>query len=238
MSAPLLEVESLSAMRGESVIVRDLSFRMDDGEVIGLLGANGAGKTTLVDAVCGFARKSGGHVRFRGQDITRMSPYKVARQGLIQVSQDRELFGPLTVQENLELGAESLAKRQQQDGSLERVFSLFSRLQDRADQRADSLSGGEQQMLAIGRALMGEPAILILDEPTSGLAPVVVNQVGDFLAAMRDEGLSILLVEQNVNVALRICDRFIVIRSGEVVFEGTREDLGDEPVERLSELYV
>ena len=239
MAEPVLQVEALNAIRGSSTVVRDFALDMKAGEVVGLLGANGAGKTTIVDSICGFAKKESGKVRLNSRDITRLPPYKVTATGVLQVSQDRELFGALSVEENLVLGEQALSKvRPGEPGNLERVFELFSRLKDRRTQRADSLSGGEQQMLAIGRALMGNPVVLILDEPTSGLAPVLVKEVGHFLATMRDQGLSILLVEQNVEVALELCDRFIVIRAGEVVFRGTKADFGPDPIQALSELYV
>ncbi|GAA3731989.1 ABC transporter ATP-binding protein [Leifsonia bigeumensis] len=236
---PVLQVESVNAIRGNSTVVRDISFTVNPGEVLGLLGANGAGKTTIVDAISGFARKECGTVRLLGQDISRLSPFRTAHLGLLQVSQDRELFGALSVEDNLMLGEQALTKRRpgRPDG-LERVFTLFPRLKDRRNQRANSLSGGEQQMLAIGRALIGDPVLLVLDEPTSGLAPVLVKEVAEFLALMRGDGLSILLVEQNIDVALELCDRFMVVRNGETVFEGVRDDFGKDPVAALGALYV
>ena len=235
----VLEIENLSVVRGSSTVVRDFSLSMRPGEVVGLLGANGAGKTTIVDAISGLAKKGSGSVRVNSQDITKLSAHKIASRGVLQVSQDRELFGSLTVEENLVLGQQVLSKRRPgEDGRLEKVFSLFSRLRDRRAQRANSLSGGEQQMLAIGRALIGNPVLLVLDEPTSGLAPVLVKEVGHFLAAMRTQGMSILLVEQNVQVAIDLCDRFVVIRGGEKVFEGTKDELGPDPMKALGDLYV
>ena len=227
----VLEIEDLSVIRGSSVVVRDFSLTMRPGEVVGLLGANGAGKTTIVDAISGLAKKGSGSIRVNSHDITKLSAHKIASLGVLQVSQDRELFGSLTV--------EVLAKRRPgEDGRLEKVFALFSRLRDRRAQRANSLSGGEQQMLAIGRALIGNPVLLVLDEPTSGLAPVLVKEVGHFLATMRSAGMSILLVEQNVQVAIDLCDRFVVIRGGEKVFEGTKDELGPDPMKALGDLYV
>lgn len=235
----VLEIENLSVIRGSSTVVRDFSLAMRPGEVVGLLGANGAGKTTIVDAISGLAKKGAGSVRVNSRDITKLSAHKIASMGVLQVSQDRELFGSLTVEENLVLGQQVLSKRRPgEDGRLEKVFTLFSRLRDRRDQRAHSLSGGEQQMLAIGRALIGNPVLLVLDEPTSGLAPVLVKEVGHFLATMRSQGMSILLVEQNVQVAIDLCDRFVVIRGGEKVFEGTKDELGPDPMKVLGELYV
>ena len=235
----VLEIEDLSVIRGSSVVVRDFSLTMRPGEVVGLLGANGAGKTTIVDAISGLAKKGSGSIRVNTHDITKLSAHKIASLGVLQVSQDRELFGSLTVEENLVLGQQVLSKRRPgEDGRLEKVFTLFSRLRDRRAQRANSLRGGEQQMLAIGRALIGNPVLLVLDEPTSGLAPVLVKEVGHFLATMRSAGMSILLVEQNVQVAIDLCDRFVVIRGGEKVFEGTKDELGPDPMKALGDLYV
>ena len=239
VAVSVLEIDDLSVIRGASTVVRDFSLTMRPGEVVGLLGANGAGKTTIVDAISGLAKKGSGSVRVNAQDITKLPAHKIASLGVLQVSQDRELFGSLTVEENLLLGQEVLsARRPGADNRLEKVFGLFSRLRDRRAQRANSLSGGEQQMLAIGRALIGNPVLLILDEPTSGLAPVLVKEVGHFLTTMRAQGMSILLVEQNVQVAIDLCDRFVVIRGGETVFEGTKEELGPDPMKALGDLYV
>lgn len=239
MVDPILSVENLSAIRGNSTVVRNISLTVRPGEVVGLLGANGAGKSTIVDAISGFAKKETGTVRLGARDISKMSAFRVAHLGVLQVSQDRELFGSLSVEENLILGEQALTKKRlKRDDGLERVFTLFPRLKDRRNQRASSLSGGEQQMVAIGRALMGDPVLLILDEPTSGLAPVLVKEVADFLAVMRGGGLSILLVEQNVEVALELCDRFMVVRGGDCVFEGVKSDFGEDPIATLGALYV
>jgi branched-chain amino acid transport system ATP-binding protein len=239
MGGPLLRVESMGAIRGGAVVVRDISFTIVHGEAFGLLGANGAGKTTIVDAICGFTRKAGGRVMFEDSDITRARPESLARRGLIQVSQDRELFASLTVRENLILGGRAARSRSRRETeNLDRVLALFPRLSERIASRAGSLSGGEQQMLAIGRALMGEPLLLLLDEPMSGLAPVIVGEVEAALKDLRQSGLSILLVEQNVDVALRLCDEIVVIKAGDTVFRGGHEDLGADPRARLGQLYV
>jgi branched-chain amino acid transport system ATP-binding protein len=239
MGGPLLRVESMGAIRGGAVVVRDISFAIVHGEAFGLLGANGAGKTTIVDAICGFTRKAGGRVMFEDSDITRARPESLARRGLIQVSQDRELFASLTVRENLILGGRAARSRSRRETeNLDRVLALFPRLSERIASRAGSLSGGEQQMLAIGRALMGEPLLLLLDEPMSGLAPVIVGEVEAALKDLRQSGLSILLVEQNVDVALRLCDEIVVIKAGDTVFRGGHEDLGADPRARLGQLYV
>lgn len=239
MSGSLLRVEAMSAIRGGAVVVRDISFAILQGKAFGLLGANGAGKTTIVDAICGFARKSSGRVTFEDADVTRIRPEALARRGLIQVSQDRDLFASLNVRENLVLGARAARSRSRREAeNLEKVLGLFPRLGERIASRAGSLSGGEQQMLAIGRALMGEPRLLLLDEPMSGLAPVIVSEVESALKGLRQSGLSILLVEQNVDIALRLCDEIVVVKAGDTVFQGSKGDLGPEPRARLGELYV
>jgi len=239
MSEAVLTVERLSAVRGGAVVVRNLSFSIPGGTVFGLLGANGAGKSTTVDAICGFVRKSGGRVHFAGGDITQARPEALARRGLVQVSQDRDLFPSLTVRENLILGAYAATSRKRREAErLAEVLTMFPRLQERISSRAGDLSGGEQQMVAIGRALMGEPVLLMLDEPMSGLAPVIIAEVEAGLRGLRAAGQSILLVEQNVDVALRLCDELAVLRSGDMVFQGTQERLGSEPRKELGKLYV
>ena len=239
MTQALLTVDRLSAVRGGAVVVRNISFSIVGGTVFGLLGANGAGKSTTVDAICGFVRKSSGHVHFAGGDITQARPEALARRGLVQVSQDRDLFPSLTVQENLILGAYAAKSRVQREAQrMAEVLAMFPRLQERIASRAGDLSGGEQQMLAIGRALMSEPVLLLLDEPMSGLAPVIVAEVEAGLRQLRAAGQSILLVEQNVDVALRLCDDLAVLRSGEMVFQGDQKQLGPEPRKELGKLYV
>ena len=237
--AHLLEIDNLSAAREGITVVRDFSLTVAPGEVVGLLGANGAGKSTIVDAVSGFAKKVAGTVRLSAEDISRLPPHKIAALGVLQVSQDRELFGMLSVEENLVLGMQALSKKRRGDpGVLDTIYELFPRLRERRTQRAGSMSGGEQQMLAIGRALAGNPVLLILDEPTAGLAPAIVKEVGQFLAALRERGLSILLVEQNVGVALDLCDRIAVVRNGRKVFHDTKDALGPDPFAALGALYV
>ena len=239
MSQALLTVDRLSAVRGGAVVVRNVSLSIMGGTVFGLLGANGAGKSTTVDAICGFVRKSSGRVHFAGRDITQARPEVLARRGLVQVSQDRDLFPSLTVRENLILGAYAATSRVQREAArLAEVLTMFPRLHERISSRAGDLSGGEQQMLAIGRALMGEPVLLMLDEPMSGLAPVIVAEVEAGLRELRAAGQSILLVEQNVDVALRLCDELAVLRSGEMVFQGDQKRLGPEPRKELGKLYV
>lgn len=235
-----LVVRNLTVSRGGAPIVRDVSFAVPAGGVLGLLGANGAGKSTLVDGVCGFARRISGEISYGGVDISRLKPEAMARRGIIQVSQERDLFPNLTVQENLELG--SVARSHRETGSIhsvEEAYELFPRLAERRRSKAGSLSGGEQQMLAIGRALIGAPQVLLLDEPMSGLAPVIVQEVEAVLEKLlRDKSFSVLLVEQNIDVVLRNAEQIVVLRSGDVAFQGHRSELGEDPRIRLAELYV
>ena len=234
----VLEVRNLTAVRSGADVVRDLSFEVRAGEAVALLGPNGAGKSTTVDAICGFADKRGGTVTFLGEDITNRSPHELARKGLVQVSQTQDLFTDMTVRENLLLGRLAANGRGDDTEVLEETLSVFPRLRERLSQRSGSLSGGERQMLAIGRALMARPKLLLLDEPSAGLAPVIVTQIGELLHGLAGEGLTLLLVEQNIGIALSLCDRFVVLKAGDRVFTGDRSSLGDEPRARLAELYV
>ena len=235
----LLEVAQLRCGRGAGDAVVDFSLTVRAGETVAILGPNGAGKSTAVDGVCGLIERRSGTVRFDGHDITGARGFAVARLGLIQVSQDRDLFPRMTVTENLELGTEALGRRGPADPAhRDWVLELFPRLRERAGQKAGSLSGGEQQMLAIARALMGRPRVLLLDEPTAGLAPIVVEQLARVLEQLAREGLTLLLVEQNVQVALDSCERFVVLRNGRIVFDGERAALGADPRERLGRLFI
>lgn len=234
----VLHVANLTAVRSGAEVVRNLTFEVQQGEVLGLLGPNGAGKSTTVDAICGFADKRAGTVTFLGQDVTNRPPHSLARMGLVQVSQTQDLFTDMTVRDNLMLGRRAAAGRGTDRDALERTLAIFPRLAERLTQRAGSLSGGERQMLAIGRALMAEPRLMLLDEPSAGLAPVIVTQIGELLHGLTGEGLTLLLVEQNVGIALELCDRFVVMKAGDVAFAGDRSELGDSPRQRLAELYV
>ena len=237
-SDPILQVSRLSASRGGALVLRDFDLVVRVGEVVALLGPNGAGKSTAVDAICGLAPKSGGSVRFERRDITRLAPHEIVRLGLIQVSQNRDLFPGMTVGENLQLGIEALPHAQQARNAIDEVVSLFPKLGERRTQKAGLLSGGEQQMLAIARALLSRPKALLLDEPSAGLAPVVLGQIGEFLRGLTRSGLTILLVEQNVAIALELCARFVVVKGGKKVFDGDRGSLGTEPRRFLAELYI
>jgi branched-chain amino acid transport system ATP-binding protein len=217
MAAEALVLEGVDALYGDSHVLHGVSFALGEGRVLALLGRNGAGKTTCMNAIIGFLPPRSGEVRLFGERVTRLSPEAVARKGIGLVPQGRRIFPTLTVQENLEV---AFQKRRKQSWFLRRVFELFPRLEERARQHAGSLSGGEQQMLAIGRALMGNPSVLLLDEPSEGLAPLLVADVGRTIARLKAEGQSILLVEQNMKLAMQLADDVVVLNTGRVAFAG------------------
>ncbi len=222
----LLEVKSLRAGYRKLEILHDLSMHVNRGEIVSLIGANGAGKTTTLRTIAGLVQATSGQIVFEGEALQASRPDQIVRAGLVHVTQDRALFGGLQVIENLTMGAYT-QPRSSIRGSLERVFDLFPILKTRRTQRADTLSGGQQQMLAIGRALMAKPKCLTLDEPSIGLAPNLVAQVFDAIKRIRDDGATVLIVEQNAGQALAISDRAYVLESGSIVLEGTGQDLAD-----------
>jgi branched-chain amino acid transport system ATP-binding protein len=216
---PILDVEGIHTYYAESHVLHGVSLRVAPGEAVALLGRNGAGKTTLIRSIMGFTPPRDGRILVEGEPIHRRPAHQIARRGLALVPQGRRIFAPLTVRENLLLGARA-------DGwTLNRVFELFPRLGERATQPGGTLSGGEQQMLAVGRALLTNGRLLLLDEPSEGLAPLIVREIGRILARLKREGLSILLVEQNYHLALQIADRVYVMSKGQIVYEGTPADL-------------
>jgi branched-chain amino acid transport system ATP-binding protein len=222
---PLLEVKDLHVAYGDAEVVHGLSLAVAEGELVALLGSNGAGKTTTLRAISGVRPPRSGEVFYRGEPLSRVPAARRVELGIALVPEGRELWPGLTVQENLELGAYRGAARARAKASLERVNAMFPRLAERRRQLAGSLSGGEQQMCAIGRALMSEPKLLMLDEPSLGLAPIVVDQVFDVIAALHRAGLTVLLVEQNLRKALEIAARGIVIETGCVKTSGPSADL-------------
>jgi branched-chain amino acid transport system ATP-binding protein len=215
-----LEVDAIHTYYGESHVLHGISLRVDPGEVLAILGRNGMGKTTLIRSIVGFTPPREGHVRYKGVDITRRPPFRMVDMGMALVPQGRRGFPSLSVRENLEV-----ARHGQGRWSLEQVYALFPRLRERAANRANKLSGGEQQMLAIGRALMSNPELLLLDEPTEGLAPLLVREVGRVIAELKRGGLSILLVEQNLGLAISVADRVHVLSRGQIVHAGTPGEL-------------
>jgi branched-chain amino acid transport system ATP-binding protein len=224
----MLEIRALRGGYGGVEVLRGLDLEIRAGEIVALLGSNGAGKSTLNNTVCGLQPSFGGSVAFEGRDITRASYTAIVASGLIQVPEGRRVFPNLTVQENLALGA-YLRGRPQRERNLERVFAIFPRLKERLAQRAGTLSGGEQQMLAIGRGLMAEPKLLILDEPSLGLSPILVEELFGLIGRLNREGLAILLVEQNVGQSLEIAHRAYVMEQGAIQFHGTPAELLANP---------
>ncbi|NYT08028.1 MAG: ABC transporter ATP-binding protein [Methanomicrobiales archaeon] len=220
--AHLLDVRNLSVFYSGLQVLWDVSLAVNSGEIVTILGANGAGKTTLVQSIFGLVRERRGQVFFRETDITGLPPYEVVRQGISLVPEKRELFPKMTVIENLELGG---FPRNETSAGYDEMFSLFPILGERKDQLAGTLSGGEQQMLAIARALMARPSMLILDEPSLGLSPLLVSTVLDAVGSLNKSGLSILLVEQNVQHALEISHRGYILENGRIIREGSAEEL-------------
>ena len=223
-AAPLLDVRGLHAGYGAVEVLRGIDLHVGAGEAVALLGSNGAGKSTLNNVMCGIFPAWSGHVGFDGADLTRSHYRDVVKAGLIQVPEGRRIFPNLTVLENLELGAFTRA-RGQRGANLERSFVLFPRLRERSRQLAGTLSGGEQQMLAIGRGLMAEPRLLILDEPSLGLSPLLVEELFTLIRSLRDGGLAVLLVEQNVGQSLEVVDRAYVLENGAIRFSGLPAEL-------------
>ena len=223
----MLKVENLSVNYGYITALSEISFHVDQGEIITLIGSNGAGKTTSLHAISGLVHKAGGSVQFKGTDISRMAPDKIVKMGMCHVPEGRKIFPALSVYENLiagSLGNPKLSKNRIQE-LLEEQYKLFPRLKERLTQAGGSLSGGEQQMLAISRGLMMDPDIVMLDEPSLGLAPIIVEGIFDLILQIRDMGKTILLIEQNASMALSIADRGYVLETGKVVLTGTGKEL-------------
>jgi branched-chain amino acid transport system ATP-binding protein len=221
----VLTLEGVAAGYGDLLAVRSVSLEVREGECVALIGANGAGKTTTLRAISGLLPVRAGRVRFRGESLAGLSPRRVVERGLAHVPEGRQLFPSLTVRENLELGARTPEARAGRNASFDAVFGLFPRLRERERQLAGTLSGGEQQMLAIGRALMARPRLLLLDEPSLGLAPLMVRAIFEIVETVNASGTTILLVEQNVLRALQLCHRGYVLENGEVTLSGGREEL-------------
>ena len=234
MSA-VLEVRDLSVSYGAIRALKGVSLSLSEGEIVTLIGANGAGKTTTLRAIMGLVPASGGEVRYRGEPTRSMPTHRLVREGLVLVPEGRIVFANLSVQENLEMGA--YARRDSSvTADYEKVFTLFPRLKERLKQTAGTLSGGEQQMLAIGRALMSKPRVLLLDEPSLGLAPIVVHAIFEAIVEIHRAGVPVLLVEQNANAALRHSNRAYVLETGHVALEGTSAEVAANP--KVKEAYL
>ncbi len=220
----LLEVNNINVGYGAIHAIRNVSFCVDEGEIVTLIGANGAGKTTTLNTISGLLRSHSGDIQFDGHSIMKTLPDHIVREGLAHVPEGRRIFQQMSVQENLEMGAFTRSNAEIDPG-LERVYALFPRLKERRRQVAGTLSGGEQQMLAIGRALMSNPKLMMLDEPSMGLAPILVDQVFDIIRQLHEEGTTILLVEQNASMALAVADRAYVLETGRITLSGTGAEL-------------
>ena len=223
----LLEVKDLSVYYGVICALKGISFEVNEGEIVSLIGANGAGKTTMMQSVVGMIPKKSGSVIFDGQDITKVPCHKIVRLGMTQVPEGRRIFQELTVYENLLMGAYSMKDKDSFKEDLETMFTRFPRLAERRNQIAGTLSGGEQQMLAMSRALMSHPKLLMLDEPSMGLAPILVDQVFEIIQELHNSGTTILLVEQNASKALKISDRAYVLETGNITLSGTGAELAN-----------
>jgi len=229
MSEAMLEVEGLSAWYGAAQILFDLSFRVDRGEVVALMGRNGAGKSTTIKSLMALLPRRRGSVRFLGEDIARLKPFQIARRGLGFVPEDRRIFSDLTVMENLDIGRQGA--RRHADGrpapswTTEKLFAIFPNLAAMPHRRVAHMSGGEQQMLTVARTLMGNPLLVLLDEPSEGVAPVIVEEMANTIIALKQEGLSVLLSEQNMHFAELVCDRVYVLEKGQLQWDGRMGDL-------------
>ncbi len=221
----MLEVERLRVGYADATAIWEVSLRVGDGDLVSIVGPNGAGKTTLINAIAGLLPVRGGSIRFGGRDLSRLAAHEVCRHGVAIVPEGRRLFTGMSVEENLEIGCYVPDARAVRGESLERVYSIFPILRERRRQVAGALSGGMQQMLAIGRALMARPRLLLLDEPSLGLAPTIVDQVFEVIAGIYREGVAVLLVEQNVGKALEIASRAYVLEEGRIISEGAPADL-------------
>src|SRR6266852_5518713 len=218
----ILEVQDIHTYYGDAYVLQGLSLKLEQGQILGLLGRNGVGKTTLVNSIVGFNPPRRGKILFKGADITRISSFETVRSGMGLVPQGRRVFPTLSVEENLLVAERSVDRH---GWNFQRVYALFPRLQERRNQRAKTLSGGEQQMLAIGRALMTNPDCLIMDEPSEGLAPIIIQSLWEAIGKLKEQGLSILLVEQNAHLALKLVDYVHVLSKGQVVYSARPEEL-------------
>ena len=228
----MLEIKNVSTYYGKIAALNNVSVHINKGEIVSLIGANGAGKTTLLMTICGDPKPSEGQIIFEGRDITQDTTSTIMRGDIAIVPEGRRIFSRLTVEENLSMGAFFINDKEEKVRLMEEVFALFPRLKERTSQRAGTMSGGEQQMLAIGRALMSKPRLLFLDEPSLGLAPLVIQQIFDIIEELRDRGMTIFLVEQNANQALKLADRGYVLETGRIVLEDTGVALLANPAVR------
>ncbi|NPV56803.1 MAG: ABC transporter ATP-binding protein [Anaerolineae bacterium] len=226
----MLEIDNLNVYYNAIHALKGISFHLEKGEIVALIGANGAGKSTTLNTISGILRPRIGSVLFEGEDLTKIPPQDIVRKGIIQVPEGRKIFSKMTVAENLDIGAYASNDRARIKSNMDMMFQRFPRLSERRNQLGGTLSGGEQQMLAIARALMAEPRLLLMDEPSMGLAPILVEQIFDIIRDINEQGTSILLVEQNAQMALSISDRGYVMETGKIVLEGPSNELLVNPV--------
>ena len=234
MSDTILTIDDLKVRYGGIEAVRGISFDVKAGEIVTLIGANGAGKSSTLRTISGLVKPADGKVIFEGEDITGKDPTQIVSKGLMMVPEGRRIFPNLTVLENLRIGA--YLRKDELDEDIERVYGYFPRLKERSWQEGGTLSGGEQQMLAVGRALMGRPKLLMMDEPSLGLAPIVVQEIFRIIRQINDAGTTVLLIEQNANMALHVADRAYVIENGKILMEGTGKELLED--EKVREAYL
>lgn len=232
----MLKIDQLNVSYGAIHALKGVSFNMEKGEIVALIGANGAGKSTTLNTISGIYRPDAGTISYEGQELTQISPAEIVQQGIVQVPEGRKIFSRMSVRENLEMGAYSIKEKDRIRANMKRVYEIFPRLQERQGQLGGTLSGGEQQMLAMGRGLMAEPELLLLDEPSMGLAPILVEQIFEVIQDINQQGVSILLVEQNAHMALSIADRAYVLETGKVVLSGEANKLMENPL--VKEAYL
>ncbi|PKO06427.1 MAG: ABC transporter ATP-binding protein [Chloroflexi bacterium HGW-Chloroflexi-3] len=232
----MLEVENLNVHYGAIHALKGVTFHLQEGEIVALIGANGAGKSTTLNTISRLNKPTAGDIRYRGASIVETPPQDIVTKGIVQVPEGRRIFPKMSVVENLEMGAYIFSDRQRIEADIEMVFGKFPRLRERRKQLGGTLSGGEQQMLAIARGLMARPQLLLLDEPSMGLAPIIVEQIFDIIREINQQGTSILLVEQNAQMALSIADRGYVFETGKIVLEGDAGDLLEDPM--VKEAYL
>jgi branched-chain amino acid transport system ATP-binding protein len=234
---PVLKVEGIRVSYGKKEILQGVDFALAAGETLCLLGANGSGKSTAMNAICGFVGCTHGRILFDGEEVQNLPAYRTFRLGMVQVSQSRDLFPDLSVEDNLRLGAK-MRSRDTENAELARVYDYFPRLAERRGQRVRTLSGGEQQMVALGRAVMARPRILLLDEPSGGLSPQFVAEIAEIITQLKEDGATMLVIEQNLGLAFGVADRFIILRDGLVVDGGTVADYADDHHEVVRSIYL
>ena len=232
----LLEVQDIQVYYGMIQALKGVSFSVNEGEVIALIGANGAGKTTTLHTVTGLLRAKSGHIIYDGQDITKVPPHKIVTMGMAHVPEGRRVFANMTVLQNLKMGAFTRSDKNEIDATIEKVYKRFPRLKERQNQTAGTLSGGEQQMLAMGRALMSQPKIILMDEPSMGLSPKLVKEIFSIIRKLHEQGITILLVEQNAKMALAISDRAYVLETGTITLSGDAQELLNDA--RVKKAYL